>query len=450
MSEIANTTELVKPVHDFLIVNPETQEIYVPDSEKMFGVYRDANVERKYFKCPRIVKNNIDLATCKVYVNYISMSGNYGHIQCTDLTVEENYITFSWLLSSRIFDVNRDSDILFALQFTKQTANEDGVKQDNVLMTREAVGYGKHTVDGIEQIAEEYPDLIQQFIDRLEEVEDVSADWLAKKTVISPAEIIWSESEVSFQGTTKALLTNNGLVEGGKYIVTWNGEKYEMTAYMEEDDTICIGNSGLIGFSTVTDDPFVIYSLAGTSWCTVHKESSDTEAITIQIESVEVVEYNKMPIEYMPEEAIKQAVNDYLKENPLESGTSDAVQYIAQTLTEEQQAQARTNIGAASAKEVCQLLEEIEDLKQNGTGGISSSAKTLLITILRNGIYSSDQSENITALETALASSDSSDDGADDSTGDEESTSGISKSGSVLTIISGVTVTQTDSILSIA
>lgn len=66
-------------------------------------------------------------------------------------------------------------------------------------------------------------------------------------------------------------------------------------------------------------------------------------------------------IEKNSAETIKQAVNDYLKENPIESGTSDAVQYIAQTLTEEQQAQARTNIGAASAKEVSQLSEEKAD-----------------------------------------------------------------------------------------
>ena len=410
MSEIANTTELVKPVHDFLVVNPETQEIFVPETEKMFGVYGDSNVERKYFKCPRIVKNNIDLATCKVYVNYMSMAGNYGHIQCTDRTVEEDCITFSWLLSSRIFDVNRDNDILFALQFVKQSVNEDGVSKENVLVTREAVGYGKHTVDGIEQIAQEYPDLLQQFIDRLEEVEDVSADWLAKKTVISPAEIIWPASEVNFTGTTKALAAGKGLIAGGHYIVTWNGEKYEMTAYMEEDDTICIGNSGLIGFSTVTDDPFVIYSLAGTSWCTVHKESSDTEAITIQIESVEVVEYNKMPIEYMPEEAIKQAVNDYLKENPLESGTSDAVQYIAQTLTEEQKAQARTNIGAASAKEVGRLSEEKVDLPKDAEGNliVPTEGQTLLF-----------KADGTTYYGTPTTGSGGNSGGSDDGNGDD-------------------------------
>ena len=37
-----------------------------------------------------------------------------------------------------------------------------------------------------------------------------------------------------------------------------------------------------------------------------------------------------------------------------------------------------------------------------GGGGISTTAKNLLITILRNGVYTGDQSANITALETAL------------------------------------------------
>lgn len=56
-------------------------------------------------------------------------------------------------------------------------------------------------------------------------------------------------------------------------------------------------------------------------------------------------------------------------------------------LTEEEKAQARRNIGAAAI----------------GEGGMSATASALLITILRNGVYSTDQSANITALETALA-----------------------------------------------
>ena len=38
------------------------------------------------------------------------------------------------------------------------------------------------------------------------------------------------------------------------------------------------------------------------------------------------------------------------------------------------------------------------------SGGISTTAKNLLITILRSGVYTNDQSANITALETALGS----------------------------------------------
>lgn len=41
------------------------------------------------------------------------------------------------------------------------------------------------------------------------------------------------------------------------------------------------------------------------------------------------------------------------------------------------------------------------------TGGLTTTAKNLLITILRNTIYSNNQSANITALESALASSES-------------------------------------------
>ena len=40
----------------------------------------------------------------------------------------------------------------------------------------------------------------------------------------------------------------------------------------------------------------------------------------------------------------------------------------------------------------------------SGSGGLDSKASALLITILRNGVYGTDQSANITALEAALAS----------------------------------------------
>ena len=59
--------------------------------------------------------------------------------------------------------------------------------------------------------------------------------------------------------------------------------------------------------------------------------------------------------------------------------------------------------GVALKALIDSLSEEIANLN---TDGISATARNLLITILRNGVYSSDQNANITDLETALGGSD--------------------------------------------
>lgn len=83
---------------------------------------------------------------------------------------------------------------------------------------------------------------------------------------------------------------------------------------------------------------------------------------------------------------------------------------------------------------------------QNANGGLNDTAKNLLITILRSGVYSTDQSANITALEAALSVSG----GIEDPDKPEAPESGVTQVGAVLSIVSGVTVTQNDSTLNIA
>lgn len=78
-------------------------------------------------------------------------------------------------------------------------------------------------------------------------------------------------------------------------------------------------------------------------------------------------------------------------------------------------------------------------------GGLNSTASTLLITILRNGAYTADQSANITALEAALASG-----GSDEPDTPEPPASDVEQNGTILSIVSGVTVSQTGSVLAIA
>ena len=92
------------------------------------------------------------------------------------------------------------------------------------------------------------------------------------------------------------------------------------------------------------------------------------------------------------------------------------------------------------------LSEEIANLPTGGSG-LNNTAKNLLITILRNGVYSTDQSANITALETALSSGA---DIPDTPVEPEQPEIGIVQTGSILAITSGVTATQTGSLLAIA
>ena len=250
--------ELVTPVNEVLLINPETRTINVPDSEKLFGARRDMDVERKYFKCPRIVGDNIDLFEHRIFVNYVpsKQDGSYDakeEVQCywcRDLAVEGDFVTFSWKLSE---NVTRSAGYIAFAVYAK-TIDEYGNLQTK-WHTTIAIGNVLDTLPDGEELATVYPDIVMQLLERMDEVE------------------------------------KNG------------------------------GN-----------------------------------------------------------------------------GTSDAVQYIEQTLTEEQQIQARTNIGAASANDVSKLSEEVTSLKQNGVCSASSSydETTGNLTIYSSSLFYDEETGDLT------------------------------------------------------
>ena len=66
------------------------------------------------------------------------------------------------------------------------------------------------------------------------------------------------------------------------------------------------------------------------------------------------------------------------------------------------------NVGQPTQEQINTAIDKaIEDGKITGAGGINSTAKTLLQTILQNAVYASNQSANITALISALGSNES-------------------------------------------
>lgn len=169
-SELALADEtLITPVNEYLLIDPETRLIEVPESESLFGVYSENDVEVKHFACPKIVLNNIDLSQMYIFINYVSASGRYGQTLAKNIKTSEdgNYITFDWELTGNVFDLNTNGKIYFAVMAKKQIEDKEPV-----FATRKASGLCYETIEVGEVIQEQYADIILEMLTRIEALEN--------------------------------------------------------------------------------------------------------------------------------------------------------------------------------------------------------------------------------------------------------------------------------------
>lgn len=85
-----------------IIVNPSTRQFNVPGADLVFGVTADAGSEVKYFQCPRIVGNNLDLSGCFIRMNYRNAQGEIDSYLVKNVTVDGDNIVFGWELSPKV------------------------------------------------------------------------------------------------------------------------------------------------------------------------------------------------------------------------------------------------------------------------------------------------------------------------------------------------------------
>ena len=195
-----NPDAYTAPVNDVITIDPETKTINLPSSEVLFGTEEEHGVERKYFKCPRIVGDNIDLFTHQIYISYMAVKDKNATFipdsipqsyWCDDVALDEtgNYITFSWLLSG---------NVLASRGFVGFAVIAKSVEGD-ILKTRwktaPAVGTVLMTLpDAGEGIAELYPDIITQLLDRMDAVEEIATveldESLSDNTKAAPAGMV--------------------------------------------------------------------------------------------------------------------------------------------------------------------------------------------------------------------------------------------------------------------
>lgn len=152
-----------EPVNDIFTVNPESRTITVPDTEKIFGVFSDGNTERKHFRCPKIVGDNIDLSTMHLYVNYQNANGEKSAYLVEDVQTDEDYITFSWLISPNVTAYKGQIKYIVC-------AKNGATAEWNTTLAEGTVLEG---LEATEEIVEKNPDIIEQILARLDNVTEV-------------------------------------------------------------------------------------------------------------------------------------------------------------------------------------------------------------------------------------------------------------------------------------
>lgn len=168
------------------VIDEETRTINVPPGESLFGVTGDKDVERKYFQCPKIVGDNIDLSQHQIYIVYVFTSTQNSTVfpsvgidkyHCEDVKVSGDNITFSWKLSGNVLATPG------FIAFKVMAAKNEGSNLKTKWNTAPAFGTVLITVPDGEEIAEEYPDIINQLFEEMEKVQEIATPEAMKSYV---------------------------------------------------------------------------------------------------------------------------------------------------------------------------------------------------------------------------------------------------------------------------
>ena len=89
----------------YLEINADDRSIIIPAGENLLGVENDNEGARKYFICPKIVGDNIDLTKSDVYINVQNASGEKSgkdRYPVQNMTASGDNVTFEWVLERKV------------------------------------------------------------------------------------------------------------------------------------------------------------------------------------------------------------------------------------------------------------------------------------------------------------------------------------------------------------
>ena len=171
---LATMTEPPVEEDGYCIIDPETRVIAIPPEYQLLGVESDEKAERIYFKCPKIVGDDIDLSKLALRVNFRNAGQVVDQYMVDDVAVDGDNITFSWLLSRRVTQYEGDVNfIVCAVRVSGETITNEW---NTTLATAQVL-------EGLEAeivLPEEETDIVNQLLSlaetRLNDVKEATAD----------------------------------------------------------------------------------------------------------------------------------------------------------------------------------------------------------------------------------------------------------------------------------
>lgn len=143
---------------EYLIIDPLGRTITVPESERVFAVTGDEYADRKYFRCPRIVGDGLDLAAMFLRVNYRNAGGDEDGYLVEDVAVSGDYVTFSWLLAPKVAEYM--GTLKFGVCADLPDTNDRKMPDWNTFLASGEVLEGMHPYDG--EVEQETSDVVTQ------------------------------------------------------------------------------------------------------------------------------------------------------------------------------------------------------------------------------------------------------------------------------------------------
>lgn len=85
-------------VDDVLVIDAASRTVLVPGTELIMGVEEDERGERKLFRMPKVVGNDIDVTACNLHINYRNANGEVDYSAINEVHTDGDYLTFVWEL----------------------------------------------------------------------------------------------------------------------------------------------------------------------------------------------------------------------------------------------------------------------------------------------------------------------------------------------------------------